>query len=163
MDFLQVIEKRRTFRRYSDRPVEREILDAIVKVAQTAPSSRNSKSTAFMIIEDRDTLDALSQMRDFGASPLKSAQAAILVMGDTTKTDLWVDNCAISATFVQLAVTAMDLVSCWIHINSRLCLKDEPEGRTSDDYVSELLGLKEEMHPYCVVAIGYPEEEVSEK
>ena len=158
MDFLEVVEKRRTFRKYSDKPVDREILEAIVRVAQTAPSSRNSKSTAFMIIEDRDTIDALSQMRDYGASPLKGAQAAILVMGDTTKTDLWVDNCAISATFIQLAVTAMDLVSCWIHINARLCLKDEPDGRKSDDYVSELLGLKEEMHPYCVVAIGYPEE-----
>ena len=163
MDFLQVIEKRKTFRKYSDRPVEREVLDAIVKVAQTAPSSRNSKSSAFMIIEDRDTLDALSQMRDYGASPLKNAQAAILVMGDTTKTDLWVDNCAISATFIQLAVTALDLVSCWIHINERLVYKDDPDGPHSNQYVSELLGIKEELRPYCVVAIGYPEEELSEK
>ena len=64
MDFLEVIEKRKSVRKYSDRPVEREILDAIVKVAQTAPSSRNSKSSAFMIVEYRDTLDALAQMRD---------------------------------------------------------------------------------------------------
>ena len=162
MDFLEVIEKRHTVRRYADRPVEKELLDAIVKVAQTAPSSRNSKSSAFMIIEDRDTLDALSQMRDYGASPLKSAQAAILVMGDESKTDLWVDNCAISATFIQLAVTAMDLVSCWIHINGRLCLKDEPDGRKSDDYVRELLGIREGLRPYCAVAIGYPEEDSAE-
>ena len=158
MDFLEVIEKRHSVRKYSDRLVEKELLDAIVKVAQTAPSSRNSKSSAFMIIEDRDTLDALSQMRDYGASPLKSAQAAILVMGDESKTDLWVDNCAISATFIQLAVTAMDLASCWIHINGRLCLKDEPDGRKSDDYVRELLGVREGLRPYCAVAIGYPEE-----
>lgn len=158
MDFLQVIEKRKSVRRYSDRPVEREILDAIVKVAQTAPSSRNSKSSAFMIIEDRDTLDALSQMRDYGASPLKSAQAAILVMGDPSKTDLWVDNCAISATFIQLAVTAMDLVSCWIHINGRPVLKDKPQGAKAEDYVTDLLGIKDGLKPYCVVAIGYPEE-----
>lgn len=158
MDFLEVIEKRHSVRKYADRPVEKELLDAIVKVAQTAPSSRNSKSSAFMIIEDRDTLDALSQMRDYGASPLKGAQAAILVMGDESKTDLWVDNCAISATFIQLAVTAMDLASCWIHINGRLCLKDEPDGRTSDDYVRELLGIREGLRPYCAVAIGYPEE-----
>ena len=110
MDFLEVIEKRKSVRKYSERPVEREVLDAIINVAQTAPSSRNSKSSAFMIIEDKDVLDALSLMRDYGASPLKSAQAAIVVMGDTSKTDLWVDNCAISATFIQLAVTAMDLV-----------------------------------------------------
>ena len=158
MDFLEVIEKRHSVRKYSDRLVEKELLDAIVKVAQTAPSSRNSKSSAFMIIEDRDTLDALSQMRDYGASPLRSAQAAILVMGDESKTDLWVDNCAISATFIQLAVTAMDLASCWIHINGRLCLKDEPDGRKSDDYVRELLGIREGLRPYCAVAIGYPEE-----
>lgn len=157
MDFLQVIEKRHSVRKYSDRPVERELLDAIVKIAQAAPSSRNSKSSAFMIVEDRDTLDALSQMRDYGASPLKSAQAAILVMGDTTKTDLWVDNCAISATFIQLAVTAMDLVSCWIHINARPVLKDQPDGAKAEDYVRELLGIKENMHPYCLVTIGYDE------
>ena len=158
MDFLEVIEKRHSVRKYADRPVEREILDAIVKVAQTAPSSRNSKSSAFMIVEDRDTLDALSQMRDYGASPLKSAQAAILVLGDPSKTDLWIDNCAISATFIQLAVTAMDLVSCWIHINARPVLKDEPDGAKSDDYVRNLLGLKDDLRPYCAIAIGYPEE-----
>ena len=163
MDFLQVIEKRKSIRKYSDRPVEKELLDAIVRVAQTAPSSRNSKSSAFMIIEDRDTLDALSQMRDYGASPLKSAQAGIVVMGDTSKTDLWVDNCAISATFVQLAVTAMDLVSCWIHINGRPMLKDQPEGAKAEDYVAELLGIKDGLKPYCVFAIGYPEEEMPEK
>ena len=158
MDFIEVIEKRKSVRRYSEKPVEREILEAIVKIAQTAPSSKNTKSSAFMIIEDKDVIEALSQMRDYGAAPLKLAQAAILVMGDTARTDLWVDNCAISATFVQLAVTALDLVSCWIHVNDRPRLKDEPEGERADEYVKQLLGIKDGMHPYCVVAIGYQEE-----
>lgn len=159
MDFLEVIEKRRSVRKYSDRPVEKEVLDAVVKVAQTAPSSRNSKSSAFMIIEDKDTLEALSQMRDSGSGLLAGAQSAVVVMGDETKTDLWVDNCAISATFVQLAVTAMDLVSCWVHVNGRPRLKAEPEGATAEDYVKELLGIKDGLRPYCVIAIGYPVEE----
>jgi nitroreductase len=158
MDFLEVIEKRKSVRKYSEQPVERDLLDAIVRVAQTAPSSRNSKSSAFMIVEDRDMLDALSVMRDYGSGLLKGAPAAIVVLGDETKTDLWVDNCAISATFVQLAVTAMDLVSCWVHCNGRPRLKDVPEGDRAEDYVRELLGLKEGLRPYCVIAIGYPEE-----
>lgn len=158
MDFLEVIEKRKSVRKYSERPVERELLDAIVKVAQTAPSSRNSKSSAFMIVEDRDMLDALSQMRDYGSGLLKGAPAAIVVLGDDTKTDLWVDNCAISATFIQLAVTAMDLVSCWVHCNGRPCLKEVPDGAKAEDYVRDLLGLKDGLRPYCVIAIGYPEE-----
>lgn len=158
MDFLEVIEKRHSVRKYSDRPVEKEVLDAIVRVAQTAPSSRNSKSSCFMIVEDKDTLDALSQMRDYGSGLLTGAQAAIVVLGDESKTDLWVDNCAISATFIQLAVTAMDLCSCWVHVNGRPRLKAEPEGPGAEAYVSELLGVKDGLHPYCVIAIGYPEE-----
>ena len=158
MDFLEVIEKRHSVRKYSDKPVDKEILDAIIRVAQTAPSSRNSKSSAFMIVEDKDTLNALSQMRDYGSGLLAGAQAAIVVMGDETKTDLWVDNCAISATFIQLAVTAMDLVSCWVHCNGRPCKRNEPDGAKAPDYVRELLGLKDGMNPYCVIAIGYPEE-----
>ena len=159
MDFLEVIEKRRSVRTYSDRPVEKEVLDAIVKVAQTAPSSRNSKSSAFMIIEDKDTIVALSQMRDSGSGLLAGAPAAVVVMGDESKTDLWVDNCAISATFIQLAVTAMDLVSCWVHVNGRLRSKAEPEGAKAEDYVAELLGIRDGLRPYCVIAIGYPVEE----
>ena len=159
MDFLEVIETRHSVRKYSDRPVEKELLDAIVRVAETAPSSRNSKSSAFMIVEDKDTLEALSQMRDYGSALLKGAPAAIVVMGDESKTDLWVDNCAISATFIQLAVTAMDLASCWVHVNGRPCLKAEPDGEKAEDYVRNLLGIKEGLRPYCVVAIGYPVEE----
>ncbi len=157
MDFLEVIEKRRSVRKYSDRPVEREVLEAIVKVAQTAPSSRNCKSSAFMIVEDKDMLEALSVMRDYGSGLIAGAPAAIVVLGDESRTDLWVDNCAISATFVQLAVTAMDLASCWVHCNGRPRLKDEPDGAMAPDYVSELLGLRPGVHPYCVIAIGYPE------
>lgn len=158
MDFLEVIEKRRSVRKYADKPVEREILDAIIRVAQTAPSSRNSKSSAFMIVEDKDTLEALSQMRDYGSSLIAGAAAAVVVMGDESKTDLWVDNCAISATFVQLAVTAMDLVSCWVHCHGRTRVHGEPDGAMAEDYVRELLGIKEGFRPYCIVAIGYPEE-----
>lgn len=158
MDFLEVIEKRHSVRKYADTPVEREVLDAIVRIAQTAPSSRNSHSSSFVIVEDKDTLEALSQMRDYGSTLIAGAQAAVLVLGDTTKTDLWVDNCAISATFVQLAVTSMDLASCWVHINGRPRLKAEPEGQSAVEYVTELLGIKDGLVPYCAIAIGYPAE-----
>ena len=159
MDFLEVIEKRHSVRKFSGRPVEREVLDALVRVAQTAPSSRNSPSTVFMIVDDKDTLEALSQMRDYGSSFMKEAAAAVVIVGDETKTDLWVDNCAISAAFLQLAVTAADLGSCWVHVNGRPRLKNEPEGDSACEYVKELLGIKDGLRPYCVIAVGYPWQE----
>lgn len=158
MDFLKVIEKRHSVRKFTDTTVERETLDKIIDIALTAPSSRNSKSSAFMIIEDKDTLVALSELRDYGGAFIKDAAAAILVLGDASKTDLWVDNCAISATFIQLAVTSMGLGSCWVHVNNRLREKNNPEAGYAQDYVAELLGVKNNFRPYSVIAIGHPQE-----
>lgn len=158
MEFLDVIDKRHSVRKFADRPVEREILDALIAVAQKAPSSRNCKSSAFMVIEDKDTLAAISEMRDSGSAFVKDAPAAIVVMGDETKTDLWVDNCAISATFLQLAATAMDLGSCWVHVNGRPRSKSDASLGDAETYLRELLGIKDGMRVLCVVAVGYPEE-----
>ncbi|MBO8444612.1 MAG: nitroreductase family protein [Bacteroidetes bacterium] len=158
MEFLDVIDKRHSVRKFADRPVEREILDALISVAQKAPSSRNCKSSAFMVVEERDTLAAISEMRDFGSAFVKDAPAAIVVMGDETKTDLWVDNCAISATFLQLAATAMDLGSCWVHVNGRPRSKSDASLGDAETYLRELLGIKDGMRVLCVVAVGYPEE-----
>ena len=154
MDFLEVIEKRHSVRRFTDEPVDRELLDAIIGIAQTAPSSKNCHSTAFMIVEDKDTLQALSEMRDRGSSFLKGAPASIVVMGDRSKTDIWVENASISATFIQLAATALDLGSCWVHVRERLRSKDDPSKGLAEDYIRGLLGIREEFGILCVIAIG---------
>ena len=86
MDFLEVIKNRHSVRKFTDAPVEKEILDAIVSVARTAPSSRNSKSTEFMIVDDRDTIVAMSQMRDSGSAFMKDAAAVIVILGDQSRT-----------------------------------------------------------------------------
>ena len=62
--------------------MEKELIDTIIRIAETAPSSKNTRSSAFMIIEDRDTIAAISEMRDSGSSFVKDAPAVIVVMGD---------------------------------------------------------------------------------
>ena len=154
MDFLEVIEKRHSVRKFTDEPVGRELLDAIIDIARTAPSSKNCHSSAFMVIEDKDTLQAVSEMRDRGSSFLKDAPAAIVVMGDRSKTDIWVENASISATFIQLAATALDLGSCWVHVRERMRSKDDPSKGLAEDYLRSLLGIREEFGVLCVIAIG---------
>lgn len=157
MEFLEVIQKRHSVRKFTDQPVGREIIDTIIDIAQSAPSSKNTKSSAFMVIEDPDTLKALSEMRDRGSAFMAGAAAAIVVMGDASKTDLWVENASISATFIQLAATAMDLGSCWVHVNGRPRSKEDASLGTAEDYVKELLGIKDGYRVLCVVALGYEE------
>ena len=155
MEFSEVIKKRHSVRNFTQDPVDREIIDTILDIAQTAPSSRNTHSTAFMVVEDPDTLKAISEMRDRGASFVKDAPAAIVVMGDTSKTDIWVENASISATFIQLAATALDLGSCWVHVRDRLRSKADPSKGTAEGFLRELLGIREEYSVLCVIALGY--------
>ncbi len=158
MDFLEVIKKRHSVRKYDGRPVERELIERIISVAETAPSSKNTKSSAFMIVDDADTIAAISEMRDRGSAFVKDAPAVIVVLGDETRTDLWVDNCAISATFIQLAATDSGLGSCWVHVNGRPRVSSDPDSGSAEDYLRGLLGVKDGLRILCVISLGYPAE-----
>jgi len=51
-DFLATMRKRRTVRDYSDRPVPREVIEAAVRTAGTAPSGANQQPWSFVCISD---------------------------------------------------------------------------------------------------------------
>ena len=52
--FLARMRKRRTVRDYSDKPVPREIIEAAVATAGTAPSGANQQPWTFVCISDPD-------------------------------------------------------------------------------------------------------------
>ena len=155
MELKNILNSRRSVRKFSSVKVEREKLERIAQMALQAPSSRNTRSTRLVIVEQKEILEKLSTMRDYGAAFMKDAAAAILVVGDKEASDLWLDNCVITATILQLAVVDEGLASCWVHVNDRPCLKAEPEGAKADDYVRELLELPARYGILCAVALGY--------
>lgn len=155
MEYTEVLAARHSVRRFTDETVEREIIDEMIEEANLAPSSKNSKSTGFMIIEDPSTIEALSEMRTSGSAFMAKAPAAIVVLGDESKTDLWRENCSISATYLMLSAVDKGLGSCWVHVNGRpRDKKDESKGY-AEQYVRELLGIKDNMRVLCIIALGY--------
>ncbi len=50
--FLEVMRKRRTIRDFSDRPVSRETIEALVRAASTAPSGANKQPWRFVCVDD---------------------------------------------------------------------------------------------------------------
>ena len=155
MELKDILTRRRSTRKFSEQHIEREKIERIVEMTLQAPSSRNSRSTRLLVVEDKALLEKMSHMRDYGSSFMKDAAAAIVVMGDKLSSDLWLDNCAISATTLQLAIVDEGMASCWVHVNDRPCLKDEPEGAKADDYLRELLSLPERYGILCAIAFGY--------
>ncbi len=155
MEFKDVVMARRSVRKFSDRKVEREVIEELMAMVAKAPSSRNSHSTHFMVVSNPELLEKISEMRDYGSAFVKNAPAAIVVMGDTQKTDLSEVNCAISTTLMQLAITSMGLSSCWVHVADRARKQAEPEGAKADDYIREILPIPATSDILCVVALGY--------
>ena len=159
MELKEILNRRRSVRKFLAGKVEHDKLQRIVDMALQAPSSRNTRSTRLLVVEQPELLEKMSKMRDYGSSFMKDAQAAIVVMGDKSASDLWLDNCAITATILQLAVVDEGLASCWVHVNDRPCLKDEPEGAKADDYLRSLLGIPAHYGILCAVALGYSDYE----
>lgn len=58
-DLVRLMRSRRSCRNYKNRPVERDILEDLVRVGTTAPSGTNSQMWSFTLLEDRDRVTAL--------------------------------------------------------------------------------------------------------
>ncbi len=153
--FFELLRKRRSIRQFIDRPVDAETVHKLIDATFTAPSSKNTRSTRLAVITNRELLAKLATMRPSGAGFVKDAPLAFAVMGDEQATDLWIDNCAISATILQLAAESEGLASCWVHVNGRPHTADPADG-TAEDYVRALLGTPANWRILCLVAVGYP-------
>ena len=126
MEFKELIAKRRSVRKFTDREVPREVVDRILAEALSAPSARNTRTTRFLVVDDPALVARMAEMRDYGSAFLKGAPLAVLVLGDTSASDLWRENAAISATVLQLACVDEGLASCWVHVNGRAILTSPP-------------------------------------
>jgi nitroreductase len=154
MTVTEALIKRRSTRKFDGRAVPHEVLQRLLELTLTAPSSKNSRSSRFMVVDKPELLAQIAEMRDFGSAFLADAPCGVLVLGDTA-TDLWVDNAAISATVLQLAAEEAGLASCWVHVNGRPRKVAEPAGDNAADYLRTFLPIPERWSPLCFVALGY--------
>jgi nitroreductase len=152
--FFKLIETRRSIRKFTSRPVEKEKIDRLVEAALRAPSSRNFKPWRFIVVDDPALLNQLAGAKPHGASFLKNAPLGLVVCGDTQASDVWVEDCAIASTFIHLAAHDLGLGSCWIQIRKR---EHSPE-KTADAYIKDLLGIPDPLSVESIIAIGYPDE-----
>ncbi len=152
--FMSLIRKRRSIRRFLDKPVEKEKLDLLVEAALRAPSSRGVNPWHFVVVTDREMLNRLSQSKEHGSAFLKNAAAGIVVCADASKSDVWVEDASIATTVIHLAAASLDLGSCWIQIRERMHAPQQ----TAEAYVAEQLKLPAALKVQAIVALGYPDE-----
>ena len=152
---MSLIRKRRSIRKFKDKPVEPADIDTLIEAALRAPSSRGLRPWEFVVVTDKDVLERLSRARPHGSAFLKNAPLGIVVCANPDKSDVWVEDCSIAAIFVQLAAESLGLGSCWIQIRNRL----HDDTLTAEDYIVETLQIPKGRKVEAIIAAGYPDEE----
>ncbi|MCD8073359.1 MAG: nitroreductase family protein [Alistipes sp.] len=156
MTFQQLAQKRRSIRKFEEKRVPQEIIESIISTTLTAPSSKNCRSTRIAYTENSEILRIVSGMRSTGSQFVEDAPLAFFILADDSQTDLWKENCSISATVLQMAAEDLGLGSCWVHVDGRPHRNEEPDGKTAAGYLQEAIPQLSGYRILCVVACGYP-------
>ena len=154
MEFQALIQKRKSVRRYADKPIPQDILDYILQAGDLAPTSRNLRPCTFHLIQDKETLRRLSRAKKAGAAFAADAGAAIVVVADSEKADTWIEDSSIALTYMMLAAEEQDLGCCWVQMHMRA----SEDGRDAEENVREILGLQERFRIVGLLAIGCKED-----
>jgi len=152
MDTLDVIFTRRSIRKFKSTSVKQKDVRLLLKAAMYAPTANNTQSCQFIVIDDREQLDAIAKVHPY-AQMLKEAPLAIIVCGDRTleKEDFYLSiNGSAATQNILLAAHALGLGSVWLGVFGR------PKRMQS---IAQLFNFPENIIPISAVAIGYPNEE----
>ena len=150
---LDLLLKRRTCRQFKSQIIEDVKKEQLLNAALLAPTGRNTQSTEFILIEERSTLRELGKCRQPQQNFLPNAPLAIVVLASKDKTDTWVEDASVAASFIQLTAESLGLGSAWVQIHSR----ESNQDMSSGDFLRGLLSIPENMGVLCIIAVGYPE------
>ena len=144
---LENIAERKSVRKYLNKSVEEDKIDAMVKAGMAAPSGMDRRPWEFVVVTDREALDSMAAKLPY-AKMLTNAPLAIVVCGDTTRSSYWYLDCSAATQNVLLAAEALGLGAVWTAAYPY-------EDRI--DVVRQNTGLPENIVPLCVIPIGYPD------
>ena len=177
MDALTAILTRRSTRKFTDRPVEDEVLQKILEAGRYAPSGGNNQTTHLIVIRDPEVLRALaasvreefakmevtpgmyksmanSITRAKGGSYVFHYDAPVLIL-TANKKDYGnnIADCSCVLENMMIAANALDLGTCWINqlkwLNENEVILEKMIG----------FGMAEDERVWGGLAVGYPDSE----
>lgn len=152
---INEFKKRRSIRKYKDKPIEKNKLELILENALISPTSRNRKPWEFILITNKNILLKLSKSKQHGSSFAKNAPAAIVIISDQDKSDVWIEDTTIAAYTIQLSAFTLGLGTCWIQVRDRM----KTDSETTENFLRKTLNIPEIFHVECIISIGYSNEE----
>lgn len=179
--FRQDMERRRTVRQFSDRPVPREIIEACLLTAGSAPSGANLQPWQFVVVgqpeikrrirqaaeaEEREFytrrapqewLDALAPLGTDASKPfLETAPFLVVIFGKSRS--LLPDGRRVKNYYVNESVgIATGMLITAIHHAGLVSLTHTPNPM---GFLNEVLGRPKDEKPFLILVVGFPAADV---
>ena len=149
MEFKELVWKRYSCKKYSDKKVSREQLAAILDAGKAAPTAKNLQEQRIYVAESAEALAKIDSV-----TPCRYGAPTVLVVAFNKnnvftypggKRDSGVEDATIVATHMILAAANEGVDSCWINFL-------DPEK------LAQALGLPENEEVLMVMDLGYAAE-----
>lgn len=149
-DFARLVAGRHSTRRFAPGELTQDEVVSILSAALQAPSSMNRRPWHFIVTDDKERLAALSRCKERGAAFVAGAAMAVVVCGDPLVSDVWIEDCSISAIMMQLAAEDLGIGSCWVQVRER----QFADGVPADEMVRAVLGIPLQLQVLAIIAFG---------
>lgn len=178
--FYEDVERRRTVREFSDRPVPRDIIETALKAANTAPSGANLQPWHFVVVSGADTkkkireaaeveerefyehraseewLEALAPLGTDDSKPFLE-QAPYLIAVFLQKFGELPNGKKVKHYYpVESTGLATGILITALHQAGLVTLTHTPSPMK---FLNEILGRPKNERPFLLLVVGYPDDE----
>ena len=159
MTLSEIILKRRSIRKFLDKPVEKEKIEACIEAARLAPSADNVQPWRFLVVDDVQLRERLGEAAFSSIyRPCRfvvKAPVVIIILAHpdvvanklgkaVQGTQYYLLDIGIAGEHLVLAATEMGLGTCWV-------------GWFSKRGVRKLLDIPRKYDVVAMIALGYPD------
>jgi len=151
----EIIRKRKSIRNYKkEGVVTEEQIKTILEAGMLAPSACNSRPWEFIVVRNRERLSAIVKIQPF-TKMLRTASLGILVCANLDlqsgiSEGFFPQDCGAATQNILLQSAELGLGTCWCGIY--------PKEEKVIEF-RKLFELPENVVPFCVIAVGVPDEE----
>ena len=177
--FNRLMQRRRSVRYFSERPVEQAVLLDCLRAAGSAPSGANLQPWHFVLVEDpavkqclrlaaeaeelefytrRASQEWLEALAPLGTDPLKPflETAPYLIAIFSQSYSLLPDGSRLKHYYVKESVgIATGILITALHQAGLVCLTHTPSPM---DFLNQILGRPANERPFLLLVVGYPAE-----
>jgi nitroreductase len=142
----EAIRTKRAIRKFQDTPLSTNVVRTILNAGRRSQSSKNNQAWQFIAIQEKATLNALSQCGEWAGHIAGAALCVAILTPEPTGKFQTMFDAGQAAAFMQLAAWELGIGSCPASIY-------EPEK------AREILGFPPEWHLRIALSFGLPLDE----